>query len=124
VDTRDAHRAGFGIQARREGAQGVDTTADTVLRLEDDRVVALPGELEGGNQAGHPCADDDHPLAASLGRLQTMAGDREDFRGHWHVGRRWLLFGIGRVTSVDAHGRIVSAQDSAGGPSRYSDHGS
>ncbi len=46
VDARDAHRAGLGVQARSEVADGVDAAADTVLCLEDERLVALPPELE------------------------------------------------------------------------------
>jgi hypothetical protein len=66
VNPRDPHRPGLGVQARRELAERVDPPADAVLGLEDQRVVPRAGELVAGDEAGHPGADDDDPLAGLL----------------------------------------------------------
>ena len=91
MDARDAHRAGLGVEARREVAQRVDAAADAVLRLQHERLVALAAQLEGGHQPGDAAADDDHALAlaglvdqALLGHEQRP-GDRA-----WRVFGRWL----------------------------------
>ena len=72
VDARDAHRARLGVQPGREVADRLDAAADAVLRLEDQRLVALPLELERGDQTGDAAADDDHPLARLRQRFQTL----------------------------------------------------
>ena len=72
VDARDAHRAGLGVQARRELAERVDAAADAVLGLQDQRVVARPRELVAGDEAGHAGADDDHPLAGLVAALEPV----------------------------------------------------
>ena len=72
VDARDPHRARLGVQPGRERAERVDATADAVLGLEDDRVVARSGQLVPRDEAGHPGADDDHPLGGLLPALETV----------------------------------------------------
>jgi hypothetical protein len=85
VDARDAHRPGLGVEPRREAAQGVHPSADPALRLEDQWIVALSSKLEGGNQAGHAGADDDHSLSLALATLEAVAGDREYLLGDGNV---------------------------------------
>ena len=51
VGARDAHAAGFGVQAGGEVAQGVDAAADPMLGLEDQGLVALAAKLEGRDEA-------------------------------------------------------------------------
>ena len=92
VDARDPHRAGLGVQPGRERAERVHAATDPVLGLEDDRIVALAGQLEGGDEAGHPGADDDDPLGRSRPRLEALGRRRERLRSD-RLGRR---LGLGR----------------------------
>ena len=71
MDAGNAHRPGLGVQAGGERTQRQQPPADPVLRLQDDRVVALLGELERRDQAGDPGADDDDALARPSARLQA-----------------------------------------------------
>ena len=63
-------------------AQRVDAAADPVLRLEHDRLVALPAQLIRGDEAGHAGADDDDPLALARSTLQPLFGDRHEVFRH------------------------------------------
>ncbi len=62
----DAHPAGFRVQPGGEGAERVDPAADAMLGLEDQRLVTLAAQLEGGDKTGQPAADHDY----ALGRLR------------------------------------------------------
>lgn len=65
MGARDAHAAGFRVQAGREVAKRVDPATDPVLALEDDDVVALTLQLERGDEAGQPRPDDDDAFAVA-----------------------------------------------------------
>ncbi len=106
VHARDAHRAGLGVQPRREVADRLDAAADAMLCLEDERLVALPLELEGGDQAGDAAAQDEHPLARLRSRLETLGRGGDDLiadrrRGVWV----WLL-GRGLLGPGQRHGHV------------------
>ena len=70
VDAWDPHRPGLCVQPRRELPERVDPSADAVLGLEDQRLVARPCQLVARDEAGHAGADDDHLLA---GRVPAQA---------------------------------------------------
>ncbi len=83
VRARDAHRAGLGVEIGAERrAQGVDATANTTLRLEHDRVVALALELERGHEAGNATADDQYALALTRAVVQPCPGHSQGVGGH------------------------------------------
>ncbi len=78
---RNAHSTGFGIQAGREVAKGVDPAAGAVLRFQDHHVMALPGQLVARSQASHASADDDHSLLARRHPRRETLGRRGDHLG-------------------------------------------
>ena len=81
VDARDAHAAGLGVETGREVPERVDPSADSVLGLEHEGVVALAFQLVGGDEAREPAADDDHPLARPGPGLEPLLRDPQ-------IGRR------------------------------------
>ena len=76
VGARDAHRAGLGVEARREGAS-VCTRPPTRFRASSTHdVVALSLQLVRRHEAGQPRTDDDDPLPRTGTRLEPALWDR------------------------------------------------
>ena len=72
VRSWEAHRTGFGPQPRGERlAQRQDATADALLRLEEDRVVAGARELRGRDEPGHAGAHDHDSSRSRRARRQS-----------------------------------------------------
>ena len=108
VRTRDAHRAGLGVEAGRERAKRVDPATDAVLRLDHDDVVTLPLQLVGGHQPGEPGTDDHHALRRLVLGSEPSLGDG------LHGGRqrraligRWLRRAVGKVLRQIGHGGYI-----------------
>jgi hypothetical protein len=74
VDARDPHRARLGVQAGRKGSECVHAATDAILGFQDERVVALPRQLEGGDQTRDAGADDDDPLGRLIARSRPSRG--------------------------------------------------
>ena len=72
VDARDPHRARLGVEAGRERAKRVDAPANTVLGLEDERIVARSRQLVARDEAGHPGTDDDDPRGGLVASLEGI----------------------------------------------------
>ena len=102
VRARDAHRAGLGIEPRRKLAQRVDAATDAVLRLQHDRLVALPAQLVSGHQAGHSAADDQYPLAFAGALPDALLGDVDELLAE--SAARCLDRAVARSTAAVAAG--------------------
>src|SRR5204863_7549525 len=109
VDAWDAHRSRFRVEARCEVAEGVDAPADLVLCLEDDRLVALTGKLERGDEAGDSASDDDDALGQLRPSLQALGRDAQGGVGEAATGQRTWLAGFGQlIWRFGRRGRGVS----------------
>jgi hypothetical protein len=120
VDARDPHRARLGVQAGRKGSECVHAATDAILGFQDERVVALPRQLEGGDQTRDAGADDDDPLGRLIARLQTFPGSRERRRvgrrsRHLRLGRQLVEF-VEQFFDADAERRGQCSPPGVGSP--------
>ena len=94
---RNAHASCLRVKPGCERAERVDATANSVLRFEDDDIVALALELEATHQAGESAADDDHAFATLGPWTQPVGRHGQYLARHWRrFVRRRLAARIGR----------------------------
>ena len=106
MHTRNAHATGLRVEPGREGAERVDATANSVLRLEDYDIVSFALELEATHESGQAATNDDHTLAA-LGPWSQAMGRNSQHLARY--GRRFVRrrlgarIGLGLVRGIVGH---------------------